>query len=1290
MIGGKRFFFVVIIFLSFRSYSQTGWDYIKQNDNRKARQLFAKDLQKDSTDYAALTGMIYLSDIEGDHLAHEKFVNKLLTEHWSEPLYEIYPNNVSPLIDEQHELKGAILVEKALTEAAEKKRNRQFEDYNTDLRNTISHLDWSLLGPLASVNGYGHIKEYAPEVGNFDPDFRKVSIDNLELYWFRPEFSNPTGAILFTDHLPSGADGGVYYANSFFKINQTQKVLIKLARKYPIKIWVDDQLIFEDNEKINFFFDKEQIALNLTEGNHRILIKYTTGDTHDRFDSYRDTDWGESYDYESYFSDSYNSYSNYDGAIYSAKNGIVLRITDETGKLLPIQSINEVPQSYSSSQLSPELTRKSTIKYYHDQINNDPEDWFNYYLLVEAYNEHGVLRGLEKFLLEVHSQNPNSVFFKYLLSKAYLYNGKREKSYEVMNHIDLDKTPVFTVLYKSLKELDAENQPEQYLDHLNSMLEITPSSYKLISLLLSFYQDKGMDAEKKNYAKQVKEEYPQYEYLMERYLEDDHKPTDYDISSREDTRQQKKWEKRYKDKKGKRAKKRLKKRYRAYDYESLIKINKKNDDVEEVLKYYDILIDIEPHQMHYRREKAEYLYNKDRTDEALAILKRILLSDPYDSKIYELIGDIYKDKKEDQEALKYYKQAQKVKGNSKSALYGSWRNYGSTSLKLKIEQIEGQKQYKNKFNVPEFSEWIRDSTWVETFKEEESVVLGFTNEILLDEEGQAYLWGKMLIRILTEAGANSWTEYNFYQFGNLDYIKVIKPDGAEIYPETSGTFVVFKNLAPGDLIVLEGKANWSTSSERGKELSYFQRMMFHAPVNYAKIEVAVPQDTYLGYKHYKLEDNVVRSKRDNFDFYTWTYRNIPKAIEEEAVLDETDTYAMIMFSTHKDWSPIVDWYKAMTYRKLESNYEIEQILQQIIIDGMSDKEKMIAIYNWVTKEINYSFTNLLQSNYIPKNSEHTCSSKIGDCKDVATLMISMLQQEGIDAYYVLVKTNNYFHREILPSIYFDHVITGVELDGEDWYLDLTTDFYPYYVTNRNDVDAWALKIKEGVTEAFQLPNDFIDPKKNLVIHEMKCTLNNDKSLDIQVSSTHSGMRGGYIREVIHNKPKADLKTEILEYMGKGVFGNLEIIDFDFKNRDSISEPLKSTYVFKANDYSDDVLDIHFFKIPWMNGIQKHIAVLNDVRHNRLDVFQLTNTAPTKQVINIKLPVNMKLRTSFNDVSIENEFGIYQLKLKYRNGSITIEKYQEFKKEIITPQEFPEFKKFYQRILKLDNMKIVLN
>ena len=60
-----------------------------------------------------------------------------------------------------------------------------------------------------------------------------------------------------------------------------------------------------------------------------------------------------------------------------------------------------------------------------------------------------------------------------------------------------------------------------------------------------------------------------------------------------------------------------------------------------------------------RQQKAEYLFNINKNEEAIIVINEILANRPYDGTIYELLGDIYFDMKENENALKYFNLAKK-------------------------------------------------------------------------------------------------------------------------------------------------------------------------------------------------------------------------------------------------------------------------------------------------------------------------------------------------------------------------------------------------------------------------------------------------------------------------------------------------------------------------------------------------------------------------------------------------------------------------------------------------------
>jgi hypothetical protein len=254
---------------------------------------------------------------------------------------------------------------------------------------------------------------------------------------------------------------------------------------------------------------------------------------------------------------------------------------------------------------------------------------------------------------------------------------------------------------------------------------------------------------------------------------------------------------------------------------------------------------------------------------------------------------------------------------------------------------------------------------------------------------------------------------------------------------------------------------------------------------------------------------------------------------------------------------------------------------------------------------------------------------------------------------------------------------------------MTTDFYPYYILPTMDAGAWALLIKEGEKNLIQLPKDNVDSKKNKTEINVTAQLNSDRSIQMNVQAIHRGSLGGDIREKLTLSNKDEQKNFILQMLGKGIFGNLNLDDYKFDNLQEISTPLTSTYTLSANNYCDRVASMLVFRIPYMSPVNTHPAIVTKTRMNSLDILQIANVAPTLQKLTLFFPSGYDLLEMPKDINIESIYGTYKVSFKKINGGLYIEKIQSFSTNVIDVKEYDFFKQFYQQLLDIDSTKIAL-
>ncbi|MDB5035876.1 MAG: Transglutaminase-like superfamily protein [Chlorobi bacterium] len=1226
--------------------AQNGWELIGRNDDRAARRAFLDVLQRDSTNTDALRGMIYLSEVEGDQFHYGTYINTLLRHNPDEPtllLFQSMFRGPYENIINSGNLSEAGKIYVRMQKASELRADRKFDRQNAIYQELFPAYRWSVIGPFNNLAGSGHIIPFPVEGEKYDP--RKTYIDEtgINLTWLTPQHCGDYGHLVFTRHL-NGGDNDTYYANSFIELPEKKSIQIRLARSSPMKIWLDDCLVFDSPDAVSLDYDGEIIKVDVPAGMHRLFLKYSDMPS-------SETD-GESEDIFSF----------YDHPDYSSSD-FYLRITDSTG--VPIQNFKSAyAADYTPRQYASTVERNRAIDYFKQRVAADPKSWFDYYALCKAYLERGKMTDAEEFFDAAKRKFPDNVLIKYLAAKSLAANGKLETAYEALHGIDLEKNPVFAILYQKLDEIDPKNDEEHYLSALGTLRNIAPSNDQMIGLYIHFYKRRDRDKDRDTFIDETIATFPAYAEWLEpqksNHDADENSVSDEERKVRNDSLLDA-----------------LKTHFDANDYDRVISYYGEQKNHDALQKIYDELLGIFPFSTRRRMEKSLDLFQAKKYDDALRTLDTVFTISPMDEEGLEMAGDIYNEMKDKQRALEYYRRAR----NASRSRYG--RSY---SVDTKIEKIEGPRSYKALFSTKQFSDILDSTNWNDKFPNDESVILMYTKDIMLDTNQQITEYHRMMVKILTAAGADFWTQYDFSFMGSVDFVKVIKANGAEIIPDRRGEFVVFKNLVPGDLIQLEGQSRDRPSYYLNNGYYDMSNFSFEVPVNYAKLQVLLPRGNYLGYRMHRLDDHLAKSTTGLYDSYTWEYSGIPKIEHEEALIDRSDTYRNIFLSTVPDWSRIVKWYNRMTYRKLEPTYDIRQRVADIISNDMSDSAKVIAIYNYVTREINYSSVPFLQGAYIPKRADLTLSAKIGDCKDVATLMITMLRAAGIDANYVLVRTNSYSHQRFLPSLYFNHAIVGMKLNGTMRYLDLTTNFCPYYVLPEDDAGAWGLLIKDGEKDLVRLPDDYIDPAKNTVKVDADARLNLDRSLDLNVTAIHPGNAGEDIRSRVYSWTSTEFRNYLLASMGGNSISDLSLVEWKLENQKDITEPLHSTYVFNSSRYSDKVSNLLIFRIPYMISIPSSKTILGKVRHNDLDLRDIAQIEPVRQRIDLHFPKGYALTEFPKDISVKSKFGLYTVSFRKLPDGIAIEKYQQFFMSIIPVDEFPAFKDFYLKILDIDATK----
>lgn len=1250
-----------------------GWDSIRQNNFVAARAAFENELRQNPQSESALTGLIFLAETVQDYENYERYANQLLTASWA-PHYvwlfgPLYTGQAAEAL--RQKLPESIRLPFVLQQADTLFRHRRFGESAALAEAVLPRWNWALAGPFANVGGSNFTESTPVETSPFDLKANFKNEYGVEFCWLKRTSAAP-GSPVYFHKLPNAGRLATFYANTFVTLPTARRVALQITRGEPIKIWVDDQLLVErprltsEND-----WDAETAIFDLPAGTHRLLVKISEfpeeGNDSQVHMEYNDfgNDGDEDFEHD-------NNKSG--GALTST--GFALRLTDPvTG--FPFKDITtaySAAYTPASRSWTTELEVQPYLQYLKKIATEAPTDLGCQYLLAKAFAKSSDTEAGEEYFSRLAAAAPNAAFTKFLLAKFYDANNKGERAEGLLSEMDTATTPTLVEHAIRLGKINSEQEEAAYLVALQDMLMLSPTNWSTLNRYLRFLKDKGRKEQIKSYVRTflVQHNSPKWKERLEDYLKDDsYKPESYKPLSDKD-----------RDKEFKKVQKRQKKTFDWNDQEATITYYKRKERVSDVLKTYDEGMSLMPYATGLRFQKASYLFEKERSDEALAILKNMLIDEPYDADIQELIGDIFIEKKQEAEALKWYREAEKIRGPA---------DYSSVADK--IEKLDNKKKYTGYFSAINLNEAVKDHSWEAQYKDEESVIALYSQQCTyLAEEHNLQIVSKLVVHIRNEAGAKLWTEADLRLLGQVTSAKVLKKDGSITSPDLGGYgLAVFKNLHAGDVIVVEGTNDRSMPDEIPGEFLNISVASWQAPVAHATIELLLPKSQELYFACNRID--CAHTTRDTGDFkmLNWDWQDIPKTQIEEAAPSNLDSYAWIMMGSTPDWSRVVQWYNRKTYCRTEPNYEVLDQARALLRPDMSEAQIVQTLHNFITQDINYSFVPFLNTNYVPKKPGATLSGKVGDCKDVATLMITLLHEQGIPAWYTLVSTHTFSNQEPRPTLYvFNHAIVAYQTkDGQLRFADLTTDYFPNGVLPAGDSQAWGLVIREGETQLRRLPNDAMDPAVTRVDIMAQATVDADGNMQLDAQTVRYGAAGGDWREGLLRATEEDRRKKISEYFGGGVLNHLDLSTIEFANLDSINEPLRTRVQMTAYNQLDKVSDLYIMPLPLPLSTPTQKAMFAAKRYNDLDVDDLFELAPVRETVDVTLPAGYRLVSMPQNKKISNAFGEYTLSFEKTAAGIRIRREVTLKQRFINHVDFLAFKKFYLDMLDADDALLAL-
>ena len=529
---------------------------------------------------------------------------------------------------------------------------------------------------------------------------------------------------------------------------------------------------------------------------------------------------------------------------------------------------------------------------------------------------------------------------------------------------------------------------------------------------------------------------------------------------------------------------------------------------------------------------------------------------------------------------------------------------------------------------------------------------------------------------------------------DIKHARVIQPDGTVnehpviedgvyntgfdtggIYNSAQVKSIKFSNVKEGSIIDFMYTLEDTGANVYHDEFSDIQYLGGVEPTLKLIYTAEVPESMGAeSYVHGMKQDIIKKSTKNEMSKTRIELDRIPGIETEPMMPPLEEIIPFVAVSTFKSWEDLARWADGLFEPSIILPEDIKQFVHSLVRDDMTRKEKIAAIYKYVTENIRYVSISYGRFGYVPHKAERTFRSGYGDCKDTAVLLCAMLREVGVEAYPTLVRTRNLgsMLSELASPELFNHSIAYVPAEDsvqEHYWLDGTTDYYMLGMIPEMDRGTESLIINN---DGGLLSIDRLEPEQMKQKSEIHMVLQSDGSGSITGREVYSGRS---YANICRSFEKPESFFSMLRGFFNKRFAGVTINNLDYKLSQDEPEGWFGYDISSSRIALADTGDLKF--MPWVFPTNiGGIAVLKDRNYDLMigspQIFEI--------VADIKLDDGLTLVAELPEVV--EDIGIVSYKREFAKtlDGIRVVSRITLKKSRVAAAEYPEFKSFVNMIM----------
>ena len=462
---------------------------------------------------------------------------------------------------------------------------------------------------------------------------------------------------------------------------------------------------------------------------------------------------------------------------------------------------------------------------------------------------------------------------------------------------------------------------------------------------------------------------------------------------------------------------------------------------------------------------------------------------------------------------------------------------------------------------------------------------------------------------------------------------------------------------------------------------------------HSKYVIIAPTDYLVRYKSVNCNFQPVITTSGDKKIYTWEVSNLHarqtelagpvwREIEPIVLIAPSDFEAQGYKGNMTSWE---NYGKFINQLRMGRDVLPDDIKKKVheLTDKLTDTvQKVYALYDFLQKNTHYISIQLGIGGWQPFPADYVATKRYGDCKALSNYMIALLKEAGITGKYVEIFAGNDAPKMIedFPSFQFDHVISCVPLAKDTIWLECTSqtespDYMGSFTGGRKAILSDEMGGHVICTPTYSAAD-------NLQCRVVNATISDEGTLDANVNTKYTGLRQEYPHDLMDEYPKDQREKRLQERFDLPTYK----VDKSSYSEQKGTIPIVDEYLHVLSPNYATVSGRRLFINPDLFDRSRSRLPADSVRH-----YDFINKEAFTEIdsVTIKIPAGYEPEAMPEDIRIDCKFGKYNASVKVADDKIVY--YRRYQESInrFPPSDYPDLVKFYERLYKADNSRIVL-